>query len=148
MVLTMQEVIPIGLCVVTQDLMDAKRFRQNFCDTLILRGNDRTLIGKLTPFKQELNSRMYQTKFLEGHKAVIMSNIDKIISITASRYAQMDPNAVSSIVENGKIIIAKVMVASSFDEIAQLENTFKSKITLPVYDLFTKNLKRSNISMV
>lgn len=144
----MQEVIPIGLCVATQDLIDARRFRQNFCDTLILRGRERALIEKLTPFKQELNSRMHQSKYLEGHKAVIISNIDKIISVTASRYAQMDPNTVSSIVENGKVIIIKVMAALSFDEIAQLENVFKSKITLPVYDLFTRNLKRSNISMV
>ncbi|MBI2545283.1 MAG: hypothetical protein HYW22_01630 [Candidatus Aenigmarchaeota archaeon] len=148
MVLTMQEVIPIGLCVATQDLIDAKRFKQNFCDTLILRGRERALSEKLAPFKQELNSKMYESRYLGGHKAVIISNIDKIIAVTTSRYTQIDPNAVSSIVEHGKMLILNVMKATSFDDIAQLEPTFRSRITLPVYDLFMKNLKRSNISMI
>lgn len=148
MTLTMQEVIPIGLCIATQDLMDAKRFQQNFADNLVLRARDRTLEPKLTPIKRELNSSTLQKKYIEGHKTAIISNIDKIIAIVASRYSELDLNLVDSIAYNGKLIIEKVLNADSFDKIAELDSLFKSKITLPVYDLFIRHLKKSRISMI
>jgi hypothetical protein len=144
----MQEVIPIGFCIATQDLMDARRFQQNFADNLVLRARDRTLEPKLTPIKRELNSSMLQKKYIEGHKTVIVSNIDKIIALVAARYAELDLNLVDSIAYNGKLIIAKVLSADSFDKIAELDPVFKSKITLPVYDLFIRHLKKSRISMI
>ncbi|MBI2005148.1 MAG: hypothetical protein HYS80_00085 [Candidatus Aenigmarchaeota archaeon] len=148
MTLTMQEVIPIGLCIATQDLMDAKRFQQNFADNLVLRIRDRTLEPKLTPIKRELNSSTYQKKYVEGHKTVIISNIDKIISIVTARYTELDLNLVDSIVYNGKLIIQKVLNADSFEKIAELDSVFKSKITLPVYDLFIRHMKKSKIPMI
>ena len=148
MSLTMQEVIPIGLCIATQDLMDARRFQLNFADNLVLRARDRTLEPKLTSIKRELNSSVNQKKYIEGHKIVIVSNIDKIIAIVASRYSELDLNLVDSIVYNGKQIIDKVLSADSFDKIAELDSVFKSKITFPVYDLFIRHLKKSKVSMV
>lgn len=148
MTLTMQEVIPIGLCVATQDLIDAKRFQQNFADNLILRARDRTLGAKITPIKRELNSSIYQKKYIEGHKLAIVNNIDKIIALVASRYTELDLNLVDSIVYNGKLIIEKVLNADSFEKIAELDPMFKTKITLPVYDLFIRHLKKSRISMI
>ena len=148
MPLTMQEVIPIGLCIATQDMIDARRFQQNFADNLVLRMRDRTLEPKLTPIKRELNSSIHQKKYLEGHKTAIVSNIDKIIAVVASRYSELDLNLVDSIVYNGKLIIDKVLNADSFDKIAELDSMFKSKITLPVYDLFIRHLKKSRISMI
>lgn len=148
MPLTMQEVIPIGLCVATQDMIDAKRFQKNFADNLVLRARDRTLEPKLTPIKRELNSSIYQRKYLEGHKTAIVNNIDKIISLVASRYSELDLNLVDSIVYNSKLIIEKVLNADSFDKIAELDPVFKSKVTLPVYDLFIRHLKKSRISMI
>ena len=148
MVLTMQEVIPIGLCIATQDLMDAKRFQQNFADNLILRSRDRTLEPKITPIKRELNSSTLQKKYLEGHKTAIVSNMDKIMALVASRYAELDLNLADSIVYNGRLIIEKVLKAESFEKIAELDPVFKSKITLPVYDLFIRHLKKSRISMI
>jgi len=148
MPLTMQEVIPIGLCVATQDMIDAKRFQRNFADNLVLRARDRTLEPKLTPIKRELNSSIHQKKYLEGHKTAIVNNIDKIIALVASRYTELDLNLVDSIVYNGKLIIEKVLNADSFDKIAELDPVFKSKVTLPVYDLFIRHLKKSRISMI
>ena len=148
MMLTMQEVIPIGFCIATQDLMDARRFQQNFADNLVLRARDRTLEPKLTPIKRELNSSIHQKKYLEGHKTAIVSNIDKIIALVAARYAELDLNLVDSIAYNGKLIIGKVLNADSFEKIAELDPVFKSKITLPVYDLFIRHLKKSRISMI
>ena len=144
----MQEVIPIGLCIATQDMIDAKRFRQNFADNLILRARDRALEPKITPIKRELNSSIHQKKYLEGHKTAIVNNVDKIIALVASRYAELDLNLVDSIVYNGKLIIEKVLNADSFDKIAELDPVFKSKIALPVYDLFIRHLKKSKISMI
>lgn len=148
MTLTMQEVIPIGLCIATQDMIDAKRFQQNFADNLILRNRDRTLEPKITPIKRELNSATLQKKYLEGHKTAIVNNIDKIIAVVASRYAELDLNLVDSIVYNGKMIIGKILNADSFGKIAELDSVFKSKITLPVYDLFIRHLKKSRIQMI
>ena len=148
MPITMQEVIPIGLCITTQDLMDAKRFQQNFGDNLILRARDKYLEPKLTSIKRELNSQLHQRKYLEGHKTAIINNVDKILALVSNRYSEIDLNLVHSIVYNGKLIIDKVLNAETFDKIAELEPIFKSKITLPVYDLFIRHLKKSKISMI
>lgn len=148
MPLTMQEIIPLGLCLSTQDLIDAKRYQHNFCDNLILREREKNLEAKLVPIKRELNSQSYQSKYLEGHKAVIVSNIDKIISLVAARYTNVDLNLTNAIIENGKLIINKVLNANSFENLAEIEPMFKSKITLPVYDLFVKQSNKSQLRMI
>ncbi len=148
MTLTMQEVIPIGLCIATQDLIDTKRFQQNFADNIVLRIRDRTLESKITPIKRELNSSVTQKKYLEGHKTAIVNNMDKIMALVTSRYSQLDLNLVDSIIFNSKMIIHKVLNAESFEKIAELDTVFKSKITLPVYDLFIRHLKKLRISMI
>jgi len=147
MVLTMQDTKPIGLCVATQELFDTKRYLLNFCDGLLLRGDDPALKAKLTVVKRELNAFRTQPKFLEGHKAVIVSNIDKIIGLV-DRYSKANPNEVSEVKMNGKNLIQKVLKAETFDDILKLENEFKSGMTLPIYQLFIYDLKRSNIKMV
>ncbi len=147
MVLTMQDTRPIGLCLATQDLFDTKRYLLNFCDGLLLRGNDPTLKTKLTIVKRELNAFRTQQKFLEGHKLVIVNNIDKIIGLV-DRYSKANPNEVEEVKTNGKNLIQKVLVVQGFDDILKLENEFKSKITLPIYQLFIYDLKRSNIKMI
>lgn len=143
MTVTMQEVTPVGLCIVTQDMMDSKRYRLNFGDNLILRARDKNLELKLTPIKRELNSFMAERKYLEGHKIAIINNIDKIMAIVAARYSNIDLNLVDSIVFNGKVIIEKLLNAENFDKIAELDSVFKTKITLPVYDLFIRQMKKS-----
>lgn len=148
MTLTMQEIIPLSMCISTQDLIDAKRFQQNFADNVVLRMRDRTLEPKLTPIKRELNSSIQQRKYLEGHKTAIISNVDKIMALVSARYSGIDLNLVDSIVYNCKMIIDKVLSAESFEKIAELDPTFRSKISLPVYDLFIRHLKKSRISMI
>jgi hypothetical protein len=148
MVLTIHDVTPMGLCIATQDLFDAKRFQANFCDNLLLRSKDAKLGFKLTNLKRELNSIITQKKFLDGHKTAIISNIDKILGLVASRYAETDLKVAEKIVEDGKELIDKVMFSNSFEDIAALDPVFKTKITLPVYGLFTSSMKRSNIKMV
>jgi hypothetical protein len=93
--------------------------------------------------KRELNSITTQKKFLDGHKTAIISNIDKILGLVSSRYAQIDLRATERIISAGKELIDKVMFANSFEEIAMLEPMFKSKITLPVYELFIDSMKKS-----
>jgi len=143
----MQDTKPLGLCISTQELFDTKRYLLNFCDGILLRGRDQALINKVTSVKRELNSFRGQSKFLEGHKAVIISNIDKIMGCI-DRYYKANPNEVDEVLRNGKEIIEKVIKAESFDDILKLENDFKTKITLPVYQMFINDLKRSNIKMV
>ncbi len=148
MTVTMQEVTPIGLCIVTQDMMDSKRYRSNFGDNLILRARDRSFELKLTPIKRELNSYMSEKKYLEGFKIVIISNIDKIMALVSARYSNIDLNLVDSIVFNGKVVIEKILNAESFDKIAELDGLFKTKITLPVYDLFIRQMKKGKTQMI
>ncbi|MBD3155911.1 MAG: hypothetical protein GF368_04620 [Candidatus Aenigmarchaeota archaeon] len=147
MALTMHDTKPIGLCLATQELLDTKRYLLNFCDGLILRGNDPQLKRKLELVKRELNTFRTKQKFLEGHKAVIVSNIDKIIGLV-DRYSKVNPDKANKVKSNGKVLIQKVLNADSFDKIYQLESEFKKDITLPIYQMFTNDLKRSNIRMV
>ena len=84
MTLTLHDITPLGLCIATQNLFDAKRFQQNFCDNMLLRARDKTLEPKIVSLKRELNSSVNQKKFLDGYKVVIADNMDKIFSIVSS----------------------------------------------------------------
>lgn len=148
MTLTLHDITPVGLCLATQDLFDARRFQSNFCDNILMRSNDVGLQDKIVKVKRELNSFMTEKKFLEGHKAAIVNNIDKIISLVSSRFAEMDLRATENVVLHSKDLMEKVLVAQTFDEISFLHNDFKSNVTLPVYDLFLKQMKRSDVRMV
>jgi len=148
MALTLNDIKPIGLCITTQELFDTKRFLHNYCDGLILRGKDTSLTNDLTAFKRDLNSFRAQLKFLNGYKAIITSNIDKILGIATSRYSKDEPRMVERLVMNGKDIIRKTLKTNNFEEILAMESEFKSKVTLPMYELFIKSLKRSSINVI
>jgi len=148
MALTLNDIKPIGLCITTQELFDTKRFLYNYCDGLIIRGKDDQLVSELTVFKRDLNTFRTQLKFLNGYKAIITNNIDKILGIANSRYSKDEPRMVEQLVMNGKDIIKKTLRANSFEEILAMENEFKSKVTLPMYELFIKSLKKSNINVI
>jgi len=148
MALTLHDIKPIGLCITTEELFDTRRFILNYCDGLIIRGNDKNLTDELTRVKRELNAFRTQFKFLEGYKAIITSNIDKILGLVASRYAKVEPNRVERIIMDGKSLIKKIINTKSFEEIPVLEAEFKSKITLPIYELFIGELKKSNITVI
>jgi len=142
MTLTIHDITPIGLCIVTQDLFDTKRFQANFCDNLVLRAKDRSLEPIIFPIKRELGSSVADKKFLEGHKTVIISNIDKILAYVSGRYTPIDYRAVEEIVKEGKELVKKVALADTFSQLAALESTFKTKISLPVYSLFSQYNKQ------
>lgn len=148
MVLTLNDIKPVGLCITTQELFDTKRFLQNYCDVFLLRGKDTDLMNELTIFKRDLNSFRNQLKFLSGYKAIITSNIDKIIGIVTSRYSRDEPKMVEKMIMDSKDIIKKTLKTNNFEEILAMESEFKTKITLPVYELFIKNLKKSNINVI
>lgn len=146
MSITLADVTPIGLCISTQDLFDAKRFQSNFCDNLLLRARDQNMSPKLTALKRDLSSVMTEKKFLDGHKTAIISNIDKILGLVSSRYNQVDLRLAESVISNGKQLIEKVLAAESFESVSRLESQFKTKITLPVYELFMGSMKKSKFS--
>jgi hypothetical protein len=148
MALTLNDITPIGLCIVTQELMDTRKFQNGFCDNTIMKTRDEELQTKLTSIKRELNSYATENKFLQGHKAVIVNNMDKINALVISRFFQQDLKAVESIVAHSKDLMARVLGASSFQDISVLEPTFRSKVSLPVYDLFLQYMRKSNIPMV
>ncbi len=148
MVLTLHDIKPIGLCITTEELFDTRRFILNYCDGLILRGNDQNLASELTRVKREMNAFRTQFKFLEGYKAIIACNIDKILGLVASRYTKVEPNKVEKIIMDGKNLVKKIINTKGFEEIPALESEFKSKITLPIYELFITELKKANITVI
>lgn len=141
--ITMSDMMPVGLCLATHELFDARRFQKNFCDHSLLRVRSSAIEDDLWPMKKELNSSDYQKKYIEGHKAVIVSNIDKILSLATARYPSLNLRSMESIVSDGRSLMKKVIRASSFEDIALLEPDFKSKIVLPVYGLFLEHMKRT-----
>jgi hypothetical protein len=142
MVVTMHEVAPISLCMVTQDLFDTKKFLLGFCDNLILKDDDQKLKQKLTSIKRELNAYRTQKNFLDGYKAIIINNLDKIMTLVKSRFSKIDSQSTSQIADSCKKLMEKIMNSESFDDIAALEAEFKKNVTLPVYELFITSLKR------
>lgn len=142
MVITMHEVAPISLCMVTQDLFDTKKFLLGFCDNLILRGDDQKLKQKLISIKRELNAYSTQKNFLDGYKAIIINNLDKIITLVKSRFSKINSQSTSQIADNCKKLMEKIMNSESFDDITLLEAEFKKNIMLPVYELFITSLKK------
>jgi hypothetical protein len=138
----MSDMMPVSLCLATQELFDVKRYQQNFGDFCTLRSRDSELEPHLTLMKRELISKS-QDKYLEGHKAVIISNIDKILSLVAGRYASINFKTTESVIKDGKSLMKRVAQAQSFQDILIAEPVFKSKIVLPVYGLFTEYNKRS-----
>jgi len=148
MPLTLHDIKPIGLCITTQELFDTKRFLLNYCDGLIIRGKDVHLKDDLTRFKRELNAFRTQRKFFDGYKAIIVSNIDKILGLVTSRYSKSEPNKVERITMDGKNLIKKILITDNFEKILGMEGEFKSKITLPIYQLFINDLKKSKIQVI
>jgi len=144
----MHDVAPVGLCIVTQDLLDIRTYKGDFGDFMMLRMKDKNIEMQIFDLKRQLNSRTSEMKFLEGHKAVIVSNIDKIISLVSSRYSQINLRQTEKIIEAAKDVMSRVMMASNFDQIAELEPVFRSKVTLPVYDLFVDYLKTQSLRLV
>lgn len=142
MALTPTDLMPVGLCLATQELFDAKRFKTNFCDFLVLRDRDLKFSTKIFEIKRQLNSSVMEKKFLDGHKAAIISNMDKIISLVSSRYASIDARRVERIVESAKNLIYKVLETETFEQVAVLEPEFRSNVTLPVYELFSTSRSR------
>ncbi len=148
MTLTLHDITPVGLAIATQELFDTRRYQQNFCDHLLLRIKDKDLSPSVSDIKRELNSMQTQKKFLEGHKAAIISNMDKIMSLVAGRYSSMDMRVSEKVVESAKDLVRRVAFATTFEDIARLEPLFKSGVTLPVYELFINYMKRSNNAVV
>ncbi len=144
---TMSDIMPMSLCLATHELFDVKRYQQNFGDHTVLRMKDSAMEDLIRPMKLGLNSRHDNHRYLEGHKAVIVSNIDKIMSLTVTRYGALNIRLMESISKEGRSIMRKIIEAQTFDDIFLLEPVFKSKIVLPVYELFLESMKRSSQSM-
>lgn len=145
MPVTMTDMQPVSLCMVTQDLFDAKRFQRNFCDSTLMRIQDKGMEELIVTAKREMNASMTEGKFLHGYKAVIVNNIDKILSLVSSRYGHIDFKTVENVVASGKDLMKRVMYADNFAQIAALDPVFKSKINLPTYHLFMESAKRSKV---
>jgi hypothetical protein len=137
MVVTLNESRPIGLCVATEELFDTKRFLLNYCDGMILKGQDQLLRNRLISVKRDLNSFSSQPKFLQGYKAIMVSNMDKIIGLVSSRFPTSANPHSSRIVADAKGLMAEVLKAENFQDISKLEANFRSRVTLPTYKLFT-----------
>ncbi len=144
----MNEITPVALCIATADLLDTKRFPANFADNMLLRIRDRSMERELIPVKRELNSPTTQKKFLDGHKTAIVNNIDKILAMLENRYAHIDVKQVQSIAAAGKELMAKVLIADTFDSVGKLESTFRNRIMLPTYSLFVESMKRVGVTVV
>ncbi|MEM5799518.1 MAG: hypothetical protein QXZ43_02540 [Candidatus Aenigmatarchaeota archaeon] len=148
MSLTMHDIKPIGLCITTQEMFDTRKFLLNYCDNTLLRGGDHSLANKLNLIKRDLNSIRTQQKFLDGYKTVMINNIDKIIALVESRYGKTFSEDVELVKKSGRNIIEKITNAQSFDEIAILEDVFKTNVVLPTYRLFIDDMKKLKINIV
>src|SRR5438445_2672060 len=142
MALTLHDITPMGLCVATLELFDTRRFKAGFCDGVLMKEDH---FPELISLRRELNSTTSQNKFLDGHKTAIISNIDKILTMT-NRYQNIDFIVVENVLKAGNEIIKRVFYAGTFEKIAGIEADFKKEIVFPIYRLFVEQMKRSNVS--
>ena len=140
-IITLAELTPLAFCIQTDDLFDFKMFQSSFGDHIVLREKNPELSEFIVQSKRELNSTMQQIKFLEGYKLVIVRNLDKIMSLVESRYSSIDKVSVDRILTACRQLIKKVLVAESFQNIQELEPTFKKEVLLRVYSLFSQTIK-------
>ena len=144
MALTLHDITPMGLCVATLELFDTRTFKTGFCDGVLMKEDH---FPELISLRRELNSTTSQNKFLDGHKTAIISNIDKILTMT-NRYQNIDFIVVENVLKAGNEIIKRVFYAGTFEQIAGIEADFKKEIVFPIYRLFVEQMKRSNVSVV
>ena len=142
MPLTLHEALPLGMCLATQELLDVKKFLLNFCDGILLKSTDDSLKRRISQIKRDLNAFKVQDKFLDGYKAVLLNNMDRIINLTISRFSKLKPNEVEKIVKSVKEIMEKILNAQKFEDFLPLEAEFKKKVTLPLYELYIEVQKR------
>lgn len=133
MPLTIADLMPLALCLATQELLDTKRFRKSFCDNLLL-GQREKLHPQLLSLKRELNLSETGKKFFDGYKATIISNLDKIIGLV-SRYTKLSPTIIQNITSACKDIMEGILLADSFEKISEFEPKFRSEVTLPLFRL-------------
>ncbi|MDI6806904.1 MAG: hypothetical protein QMD14_03800 [Candidatus Aenigmarchaeota archaeon] len=133
MPLTIADLMPLALCLATQELLDTKRFRKSFCDNLLLGRRD-DLQLRLLNLKRELNLSETGRKFFDGYKATIISNLDKIIGLV-SAYTKVNPTITQHIVSTCKNIMGEILLVDSFEKISEFESKFRSEVTLQLFRL-------------
>lgn len=146
MAITMHDIKPIGLCVTTLELFDTRKFLLNYCEGQLIKGEDRNLVNRISEFRKELSR--FQLKFLEGYKAIVASNIDKIIALVEARYGKTYSPDVDVVKRSGRRLINTVLNAQGFEMISSLESEFKTNIMQPTYRLFIDEMKKSHIDIV
>ncbi|MCS7094009.1 MAG: hypothetical protein RMJ18_02395 [Candidatus Aenigmarchaeota archaeon] len=138
---TIADITPLAFCIQTDDLFDFKNFQSSFGDYLLLRERDQEFEEFLIGIKRRLSLGATQQEFLEGYKAVLIRNLDKIMSLVEGRYSSMDKKTVDTINTTIKQLIRKILVAEDFQKIQELETTFRRNVMLQVYSLFLKSIK-------
>jgi len=147
MTVTINDILPVSLCLATEELFDARRFKTGFGDNINIREKDMKVGPRMTKLKRELNSMMTEQEFLKGYKVAILGNMDRILAL-AARYTNVDLREVEGVLDNGKAIMDKVIFAENFNDIAKLEPEFKAKVMLPVYSLFIKVMRSNKVSFL
>lgn len=138
---TIADITPLAFCIQTDDLFDFKNFQSSFGDYLLLRERDQEFEEFLIGIKRRLSLGATQQEFLEGYKAVLIRNLDKIMSLVEGRYSSIDKKTVDTINTTIKQLIRKILVAEDFQKIQELETTFRRNVMLQVYSLFLKSIK-------
>src|SRR3989338_2505977 len=142
MTITMHDIKPIGLCVSTLELFDTRKFLLNYCDGQLIKGDDKNLVNRINEFRKELSRS--QLKFLEGYKAIVASNIDKIIALVEARYGKTYSPDVGVVKKSGRKMIDMILNAQGFEMISSLENEFKTNIMQPTHRLFIDEMRKSH----
>jgi hypothetical protein len=133
--ITLQDLSLIGTCIATQELLDAKRLREGFCDYCLLRLPDPSLREELSSIKKELNSFTTRRRFFHGYKVVLLASFDRILSRLVY-FVRVDPRLTERVIACARELMERVVKSDSFDEVSELESEFKQKVTLPVFELF------------
>ena len=141
---TLHEMRLLALCQVTYELLDVKKFLLGFCDGILLSSDEKNDILKrlLSEVKKELNSFRVQKKFFDGYKAVVLSNMDKIINLVQARFQKMYPREVENILASLRDFMKKILNATDFEKLVGMDAKFKREVLLPIYELHLKQEKK------
>ncbi|MCD6371192.1 MAG: hypothetical protein J7L39_00545 [Candidatus Aenigmarchaeota archaeon] len=123
----------LTLANLIDELLDTKKFRFNFCDTITLKLKIADLSREIAPIKRRLELTEPR-EILESYKLVLLYLMDMLLD-RIQRYKTKNFNLTNSITKEIVRLMRLILQAYSFDEIKELRPGFKNNVQHQVYKL-------------
>ena len=127
------ELNALELSNIVDELLKTKKFRYNFCDTIILGLKVKDLSKELMPVKRKLEM-LSPREIVDSYKLVILYLMDLLIE-KVQRFKTKNFNLTNNVLNEIIRLMRLIWQAHNFEEIQELEPEFKSNVQHQIYKL-------------